>query len=336
MNPQLIAAGFAAATLLAGTVLASFIMRRQPSDSGRLERRIAQVSGATIQIDEEAPSEQSGKIFQPRRAQGHLHKWMNQRFLLTGGAKLLFRAIVIFAMAGIVATVTSLMLFRIGAWSFLSGPAIGLALTWFFLSTTERSKRQAFSKTFPEVVDQVVRLSRAGMPAVEAIATVSEDAPEPVGPVLSEMASRLSSGLDPDVVVREIADRLKIPEFTLFTAAISLQRSAGGGITRPLTNLSMTLRERREIALKAQGATAQTRASLWVLGAVPVVVTAMQWMINPGTTDFLFGTEEGAALIRWGVGLILAGLGIARALTARAGRCPPRRSVWWALCPLSR
>ena len=41
-----------------------------------------------------------------------------------------------------------------------------------------------FVRVFPEIVDQVVRLAGAGVPSMEALSVVTEDAPKPVEPIL--------------------------------------------------------------------------------------------------------------------------------------------------------
>ena len=162
-----------------------------------------------------------------------------------------------------------------------------------------------------------MRLTRTGLPAVESVSVVSEDAPEPVRSLLKQVSDDLSSGLDPEVVLRGMAARLRIPEFTLFSAALCLQRSTGGGISAALGNLSATLRSRLELEMKAQASTAQTRITLLVLSAVPVLVLGAQSLTNPQAVDILF---DSPTLLRWGVGLVVVGLLVARGIAARFGR----------------
>ena len=50
---------------------------------------------------------------------------------------------------------------------------------------------------------------------------------------------------------------------------------------------------------------------------MPVVVLVMQKFSAPKSVEILFGTEEGLNLLRWGVGLIVAGILVARSIAAR-------------------
>ena len=172
------------------------------------------------------------------------------------------------------------------------------------------------------------RLSGAGVPPLEAIAVVAEDTRPPVQPVLRSVCDGLIAGLDADTALISVARRVRIAEFTLFTAVLRLQRRSGGGISSTFANLSLALRQRRSTALKAHSSTAQTRLTLLVLSLMPVLVLVAQSFIAPQSVDILFGTDTGNTLLHWGVGLVIAGLLVAppspRAASGSEGgsRCP--------------
>ena len=199
-------------------------------------------------------------------------------------------------------------------------PAVGVAgavAAWYALSWFQARRATEFIRQFPEIVDQMVRLAGAGVPPLEAIAVVTEDANAPVEPILRNVRDGLMAGLDPDVVLRTASERVRLAEFTLFTAVISLQRRAGGGISAPFSNLAATLRERRTTALKARASTAQTRLTLLVLTLMPAVVLVAQKFLAPQSVEVLFASEQGNVLLRWGIGLIVGGLLVARGIAAR-------------------
>ena len=202
-------------------------------------------------------------------------------------------------------------------------PAMGLAGVggaWYMLRTLQARQEAEFIRQFPEIVDQIVRLAGAGVPALEALATVANDAPKPVGPVLAEVRDGLLAGLDTDAVLLEVSGRVRLAEFSLFASVIRLQRRSGGGISSAFRNLSETLRERRKTALKAKASTAQTRLTLLVLAVMPAVVLGAQTFLDPDSVEILFETEQGVSLLRWGVALVVTGLLVARGLAARATR----------------
>ena len=207
-----------------------------------------------------------------------------------------------------------------GSWILPLAGLAGAGGAWYALGWLQARQEAEFVRVFPEVVDQVVRLARAGVPSMEALSVVAEDAPKPVGPILSAVSDALVAGIEADVALRTATDRVRMAEFTMFAGVIRLQLRSGGGVSTAFANLSRTLRERYQAALKAHASTAQSRLTLLVLCAMPVVVLLAQRFIAPASIEALFGTDLGTTLLRWGVGLIAIGLLIARALVARAGR----------------
>ena len=315
MSPLLIVAAAAGALLMAGTGVVVWLgARPAEADLARRLGAIAALLGGEGAVAGDGDAQAS--VFHRRRSKFWVSERIDRRFRMLEGRKAFSKAVALGFLVAVAAVVGAVLL-RFGTLVPILAPAAWAAGSWSLLAIWDSGRRKQFVKQFPEVVDQIVRLTRAGLPAVESISVVSEEAPEPVGSLLKQISDDLSSGLDPEVVLRGMAARLRIPEFTLFSAAVCLQRTTGGGISAALSNLSATLRARLELEMKAQASTAQTRITLLVLSAVPVLVLAAQSFTNPQAVDILF---ESPMILRWGVGLIVAGLLMARAIAARFGR----------------
>ena len=313
MSPLLLAVAAAGLLLAAGMCVVVWLSS-QPTeaDLGRRLGMVAAVFGGGAPADGEAQA----SIFRRRRSESWLRDRIDRRFCMLEGRGAFSKAAALGFLVALAAVVGAFLM-QFGRLVPIVGPAAWVAASWSLLAFWDSGRRKEFVKRFPETVDHVVRLTRAGLPAVESISVVSEEAPEPVKSLLKQVSDDLSSGLDPEVVLRGMAARLRIPEFTLFSAALCLQRTTGGGISAALGNLSSTLRARLELEMKAHASTAQTRITLLVLSGVPVLVLGAQSFTNPEAVDILF---ESPALLRWGVGLIVAGLVTARAIASRFGR----------------
>ena len=207
-----------------------------------------------------------------------------------------------------------------GWWTTPTVGVASLAATWWVLSWFQARQAIEFIRQFPEVVDQIVRLAGAGVPALQAIAVAAQDARPPVEPILRNVRDGLVAGLDPDTVLLTASQRVRVAEFSLFVAVIRLQRRSGGEVSTAFSNLATTLRERRDSALKARASTAQTRLTLLVLTLMPALVLLAQKFIAPQSVAVLFGTEQGTTLLRLGSGLIIAGLLVARIIATSAGK----------------
>lgn len=292
----------------------------RPADSD-LERRLRRVAAVLSgeQLEEDGVAVPEVSVFRSRDARSRLIERLEERFCLVEGATAFPRALAVGALTALMAAVMGLGM-QFGWLVLPLMPVAWVAGSWAFLRMWDARMRAQFVKQFPEIVDQVVRLARAGLPSVEAIAAMANEAQHPAKRVLQQVSDQLATGLEPELVLRQAADRVRISEFTLFTATLALQRSTGGSISDALGNLATTVRARMEMEMKAHAATAQTRMTLWVLGAVPLVVLGGQALTNPQSVAVLFATESGAMLLRSGVGLIVTGMLVARAIASRFGK----------------
>ena len=283
----------------------------------RMGRVAAPLSGALAS----ALGSDEGSIFRATSSRSGLSLFIERRYPLLEFRRALPRAVAAGFGAAAAGWFTIWFLkIPAGTWTLPIAGLAGAGGIWYALGWMQARQETEFIRIFPEIVDQVVRLAGAGVPSMEALSVVSQDAPKPVEPILRSVCDGLLAGLDPDVALRTATDRVRLAEFTMFAAVIRLQRRSGGGVSAAFANLSNTLRERRQTAMKAHASTAQSRITLLFLTVMPVLVLLAQRSVAPETVAVLFGTEGGATLLRWGVGLIAAGLLVARALVQRSTR----------------
>lgn len=294
------------------------------SQDKRLRQRL-QRAGGPLRNHAAAHASESGesilRVTEDRSWFTWLWRIIELRYPLVNARRTLVIAILIGLAAGVGSWLSMWFLrVSVGWWTV---PFIGLVGTVFACSTVSwlhTHQTTKFIRQFPEIVDQIVRLAGAGVPPLEAISVVASDAQAPVEPILRRVCDGLVAGLDAETTLRIASRELRIAEFTLFAAVIRLQRRAGGGISVAFTNLATTLRERRSTALKARASTAQTRLTLLVLTLMPILVLLGQKFIAPESIEVLFNTEQGIGLLRWGIGLIVTGLLVARGIAVRGER----------------
>ena len=255
MSPVLLAAAFAGVLALGLGSAAVLILRR--SGVGGLERRLKRVA-APLANPAAAQAQAVGaeSIFRPREREARL-AWvwapLKRRYPFVHPPKAFA-----FAMGAGVAG-TAFAAFALGFLRVPAGwwavPVVSLAgalgaraaLRW------QQARQEAmFIHQFPEVVDQMVRLGAAGVPAVEALSVVAEDAQAPVRPVLAEVCDALQAGLDADRALRLATERVHMAEFTLFAAVLRLQRRSGGTtlgrVCEPRGDVARTEQEHAESA----------------------------------------------------------------------------------------
>lgn len=308
-------AGFTIALGGLGALIASLRSRNKDLRK-RLQRVGAPLSGAGT-VEELTAEESIFRTVRRRSRMSWLWDRIEARYPLLDGAKSFPRALAIGVFAGAATWIGMQVLGLSAGVAMLSGLCAASGGSWIALRRLQSRMEIKFIQQFPEIVDQVVRLSGAGVPPVEAIATVAQDSMPPVQPVLREVTDALLAGLDADTALTMVSERIRLAEFTLFAAVIRLQRRAGGGVSEAFTNLANTLRQRRTMAMTAKASTAQTRLTMLVLMLMPPLVMAVQSVTSPKSTDILFNTEDGQFLLRAGIGLVIMGLLVARQIAAR-------------------
>lgn len=298
--------------------------RERIRDNNRFRKRLKCVAGLLTNQDVADEPVGGESIFRPvegRSALARTRTFVESRYPLLDVPRALPKAV---AFGGVAAAGAWFSMWFLdipsGWWTTPALGGSGVAATWYALSWFQARRTGEFIGQFSEIVDQIVRLAGAGVPALSAISIVAEDAQPPVAPVLRNIRDGLMAGLDADTVLLTASRRVKLAEFTLFAAVIRLQRRAGGGISEALSNLATTLRERRNTALKVHASTAQTRLTLLVLTLMPVAVLLAQKFAAPQSVDMLFNTDQGLMLLRGGVVLIVFGLLVARTIAIRGVR----------------
>ena len=113
------------------------------------------------------------------------------------------------------------------------------------------------------------------------------------------MTERIKIGKTMEDALQETADRLNTPEFSFFCITLAIQRETGGNLAETLSNLSDVLRKRAQMKLKIKAMSSESKASAYIVGALPFIVFVMIFWINPAYLAGFFSDDR----------LIIVGLG---------------------------
>jgi tight adherence protein B len=108
--------------------------------------------------------------------------------------------------------------------------------------------------------------------------------------------------------LQETADRLGTPEFQFFVITLAIQRETGGNLAETLANLADVLRKRAQMKLKIKAMSSESKASAWIVGALPFIVFILIWFINGKYMQTFFVDER--LMIAGGGGLVWMGIGV--------------------------
>ena len=166
----------------------------------------------------------------------------------------------------------------------------------------------AFNARFPDAIDLLVRGLRSGLPIAETLQAASTEIPGPVGIEFRQVIERIRIGKSMDAALQESADTMGTPEFQFFCITLAIQRETGGNLAETLANLSEVLRKRAQMKLKIKAMSSEAKASAWIVGALPFIVFALIYLMNP---DYLAGFFTNPTLMITGLGgLTWMGIGV--------------------------
>ncbi len=139
-----------------------------------------------------------------------------------------------------------------------------------------------FNTRFPDAIDLIVRGLRSGLPIAETLQAISTEIPGPIGVEFKQVMERIRIGKSMEAALQETADTLGTPEFQFFCITLAIQRETGGNLAETLANLSEVLRKRAQMKLKIKAMSSEAKASAWIVGALPFLVFALVYVMNPG------------------------------------------------------
>ncbi|WCM28291.1 type II secretion system F family protein [Sphingomonas sp. QA11] len=193
------------------------------------------------------------------------------------------------------------------ALSLLVGIMLGAGIPHFVVGFFIKRRITQFTAKFPDAIELLVRGLRSGLPITETIGVVGQEVEGPVGVEFRSITDKMKIGRTMDVALQETADRLGTPEFQFFVITIAIQRETGGNLAETLANLANVLRMRGQMKLKIKAMSSESKASAYIIGALPFIVFGMIWMINGSYMQTFFIDQR--LMVAGGGGLIWMGIG---------------------------
>jgi tight adherence protein B len=188
------------------------------------------------------------------------------------------------------------------------------------LRFAQRRFQRQFVERFPDALDVIVRAVRAGLPVLDAVEAAANGVSEPITGEFNRLLDQLRIGADLEDLLERAAERIRVNDFRFFAATLVLQRRTGGSLAETLSNLAGLIRRRKEVRLKVSALSAESRVSSYVIGALPVVMMAVMYLVNPKLVGLLFTDPRGKVILGIAIFLLLSGFALMVALIKKASR----------------
>ena len=298
-----------------GTVALAFVAMSGPSPSKALKRRVelikerhgdviagnaqAQIRKLMAQRASKIESYASTLIPKPALLRKRLE--MTGREISLGKYAVVCLGITLLAFAGTIVKGGPILL------ALFFGLFLGIGLPHFIIGKMIVRRVNKFNTNFPDAIELMVRGLRSGLPITETLGIVAGEIPGPVGVEFRMVSDKMKIGRTMEAALQETSDRLGTPEFQFFVITLAIQRETGGNLAETLSNLADVLRKRAQMRLKIRAMSSESKASAYIVGALPFIVFGLVWMINP---HYMGGFFTDQRLIVAGIGgMIWMGIG---------------------------
>ncbi|MEI7804166.1 MAG: type II secretion system F family protein [Hyphomicrobiales bacterium] len=211
--------------------------------------------------------------------------WSKQRFMIT---------------AGCLGFAAFMLVLLIGA-GILPALALGFAaafgLPFWLLSYLKKRRETKFLDTFPDAVDIIVRGIKAGLPLLDCMKMITNDAAEPVKSEFKAIVETQAVGMPLGEACGRLFQNMPVPEANFFAIVILIQQKAGGNLSEALGNLSRVLRDRKKMKAKIQAMSMEAKASASIIGCLPLAVMALVYFSSPQYISLLWTEPLGRVML---------------------------------------
>lgn len=163
--------------------------------------------------------------------------------------------------------------------AFAAAVAIGVPVVVVgFLAERRRKRMQS---QFPVALDIFVRALRSGHPIAGALDLLTTEMEDPIGSEFGLICDEVAYGANLTDALNDMAERWNLDDIRMFVVSISVQNETGGNLAEILDNLSKVIRDRTSLYLKVRALSSEGRMTGWLLTALPIIMFACLFMINP-------------------------------------------------------
>ncbi len=173
------------------------------------------------------------------------------------------------------------------------GFSAGVLLPHFFVNWKRKRRLRQFSNELPNAVDVIVRGVKAGLPLVDCLKVIANEAQEPVAGEFREIVEDQTLGMPLQDAVGRLPERIPLPESNFLAIVVSIQARSGGSLSEALSNLSKVLRDRKMMAGKIRAMSAEAKSSAGIIGSLPVIVAILVYFTSPDYIILLFTNTTG-------------------------------------------
>ncbi|RMH73700.1 MAG: hypothetical protein D6683_13130 [Actinomyces sp.] len=158
-------------------------------------------------------------------------------------------------------------------------------------------RRKAFLALLPDTLQLLSSTLKAGYSFMQGVEAVAQEVDEPMAGELRRVVTEAQLGRPLEEALDASAERMDSPDFAWAVMAVKIQREVGGNLAELLLTVAETMTARERLRRDVAALTAEGKMSAIVLGALPILLGAAMFAINPDYISTLFVESLGKVLL---------------------------------------
>lgn len=179
----------------------------------------------------------------------------------------------------------------------LAGALAGLVLP---VVTIRFLKRRRMSQLEEQLVDGIQTLTsgvRAGLNLIQAMELLAHNALRPISEEFGHLLREYEHGISLEHAMQNAASRIGSSNYRLLFSALLTHRERGGDLGETLSRIADSIREIHRLEKRIEALTAPGRTAARWMGAMPLVILGILYMIDPYGVSLLFTEDVGKVLL---------------------------------------
>ena len=158
----------------------------------------------------------------------------------------------------------------------------------YYLKIRAGRRTNAFNNQLGDTISLMANSLRAGYSLLQTMDLVGKEAPSPISDEFRRVVREVGLGISPHQALQNLYRRVPSEDLDLLITAIMIQSEVGGNLGEILDIIGETIRERVRIKGEIRTLTAQQSISAYVLCALPLVLGAGLFLVNPEYMSSMF------------------------------------------------
>lgn len=163
----------------------------------------------------------------------------------------------------------------------LAGAVVGWWLPSAYVERRTQARRRAFALLLPDALSLVANALRSGYSFLQAADVVAREMPEPVASEFAQVVRETRVNIALEDALANLLERVGSRDLDLVVTAVLVQSQVGGNLAEVLDGIAETLRDRQRVEGQVRALSAQGRMSGWIIGLLPLALTAVITVLQP-------------------------------------------------------